>query len=159
MPSPAFFASLDRESQRLDSLLCVGLDPSLDISTPDLLPLLKSVIDASAPFACAYKPNSAFYEARGAEGWTILHELIAHAHAAGRIVILDVKRGDIASTAEAYAKAAFDMLGADSVDAFACRADKGVFLLCHTTNPGARDLQELQVGERPFFEAVAEKAL
>jgi uridine monophosphate synthetase len=170
MPTPAFFTSLDRESQRLDSLLCVGLDPSLDIPTADLLPLVKTVIDATAPFACAYKPNSAFYEARGVDGWRILHELIAHAHAAGRIVVLDVKRGDIASTAEAYAKAAFDTLGADaitvnpllggdSVDAFACRADKGVFLLCHTTNPGARDLQELQVGERPFFEVVAEKAL
>jgi len=170
MPKDSFFPSLASESQRVDSLLCVGLDPSLEIPTPDVLPWMRAVIDATSPFVCAYKPNSAFYEARGIEGWNILGELISHAHAAGRMVILDAKRGDIASTAEAYAKASFDVMGADavtvnpllggdSVESFACRADKGVFLLCHTSNPGARDLQELQVDGRPFFELVAEKAL
>ncbi len=170
MPSASFFTSLALESRRVDSLLCVGLDPSLDIPTPDVLPWMKAVVDATAPFVCAYKPNSAFYEARGVDGWNILEQLISHAHAAGRVVILDAKRGDIASTAEAYAKASFDVLGADavtvnpllggdSVESFACRADKGVFLLCHTSNPGARDLQELQVDGRPLFELVAEKAL
>jgi uridine monophosphate synthetase len=169
MPTDSFFTSLAIESQRVDSLLCVGLDPSLDIPTRDVLPWMKAVIDATSPFVCAYKPNSAFYEARGIDGWNILEELISHAHAAGRMVILDAKRGDIASTAEAYAKASFDVMGADavtvnpllggdSVESFACRAEKGVFLLCHTSNPGARDLQELQVNGRPFFELVAEKA-
>jgi len=170
MPSASFFTTLALESRRIDSLLCVGLDPSLDIPTPDVLPWMKAVIDATAPFVCAYKPNSAFYEARGIDGWNILEQLISHAHSAGRVVILDAKRGDIASTAEAYAKAGFDVLGADavtvnpllggdSVESFARRADKGVFLLCHTSNPGARDLQELQVDGRPLFELVAEKAL
>jgi uridine monophosphate synthetase len=153
----------------MDSLLCVGLDPSLDIPTADVLPRMKAVIDATAPYACAYKPNSAFFEARGLEGWSALSQLIGHAHAAGRLVILDAKRGDISSTADAYAKACFDVMGADavtvnpllggdSVESFASRADKGSFLLCHTSNPGARDLQEQLVGGRPFFELVAEKA-
>jgi len=130
---------------------------------------MKAVIDATAPFACAYKPNSAFFEARGLEGWSVLSRLISHVHAAGRLVILDAKRGDISSTADAYAKACFDvleadavtvnpLLGGDSVESFACRSDKGLFILCHTSNPGARDLQEQVIGGRPLFELLAEKA-
>jgi uridine monophosphate synthetase len=170
MADASFFSSLANESRRLDSLLCVGLDPSLDIPTAEVLPRMKKVIDATAPFACAYKPNSAFYEARGLEGWSALSQVIAYAHTAGRLVVLDAKRGDISSTAEAYAKAAFDELGADamtvnpllggdSVESFTCRAGKGAFLLCHTSNPGAQDLQEQAVGDRPFYELVAESAL
>ncbi len=169
MKSPSFFASLESESRRIDSLLCVGLDPSLDIPSAEVLPRMRAIIDATAAFACAYKPNSAFFEARGAEGWHALEGVIAAAHAAGRPVILDAKRGDIASTAEAYAKACFDvlaadavtanpLLGGDSVESFARRDDKGVFLLCHTSNPGARDFQERDVSGRPFFELVAQSA-
>ncbi len=169
MAAASFFSSLALETRRADSLLCVGLDPSLDMPTPEVLPRMKAVIDATSPFVCAYKPNSAFFEARGLEGWSALAQLIAHAHAAGRLVILDAKRGDISSTAEAYAKACFDALGADavtvnpllggdSVESFACRGDKGLFVLCHTSNPGARDLQEQIVGGRPLYELVAEKA-
>jgi uridine monophosphate synthetase len=169
MPSASFFSSLTSESRRADSLLCVGLDPALDIPTPKVLPQMKAIIDATAEFVCAYKPNSAFFEARGLEGWTALSQLISYARDAGRLVILDAKRGDISSTAEAYAKACFDvmgadavtvnpLLGADSVEAFACRPDKGVFMLCHTSNPGARDLQEQAVGGRQLFELLAEKA-
>ena len=128
---------------------------------------MRDVIDATSPFACAYKPNSAFYEARGLDGWSALRQVISHAHAAGRLVILDAKRGDIANTAEAYASAAFDALGADAmtvnpllggdtVECFA-RPDKGVFVLCHTSNPGARDLQEQETGGRPFFELLADR--
>jgi uridine monophosphate synthetase len=169
MATASFFSSLSDESRRSDSLLCVGLDPSLDIPTAEVLPRMKAVIDATADFTCIYKPNSAFYEARGLEGWTALKQLIAHAHDAGRLVILDAKRGDISSTAEAYAKACFDVMGADavtvnpllgsdSVGTFACRGDKGVFMLCHTSNPGARDLQEQVIDGRPLFELLAEKA-
>jgi uridine monophosphate synthetase len=169
MASASFFSSLTSESQRADSLLCVGLDPSLDIPTAKVLPQMKAIIDSTAAFVCAYKPNCAFFEARGLEGWSALSQLISYAHDAGRLVILDAKRGDISSTAEAYAKACFDVLGADavtvnpllgqdSVEAFACRADKGLFMLCHTSNPGARDLQEQVVGGRPLFELLAEKA-
>lgn len=169
MATASFFSSLTSESLRADSLLCVGLDPPLEIPTPEVLPRMKAIIDATAAFVCAYKPNSAFYEARGNEGWSALRQLIAHAHAAGRLVVLDAKRGDISSTAEAYARACFDVLGADavtvnpllggdSIESFACRADRGLFILCHTSNPGARDLQEQVVAGRPFFELVAEKA-
>jgi len=169
MASASFFSSLTIESRRADSLLCVGLDPSLDIPTADVLPRMRAVIDATAPFVCAYKPNSAFFEARGLEGWGALSQLISYAHEAGRLVVLDAKRGDISSSAEAYARACFDVLGADavtvnpllggdSVESFACRADKGLFVLCHTSNPGARDLQEQIVGGRPLFELVAEMA-
>jgi uridine monophosphate synthetase len=164
-----FFDSLSSESRRIDSLLCVGLDPSLDIADADVLPRMKAVIDATAPFACAFKPNSAFYEARGESGWRALAEVIRHGHAAGKPVILDVKRADIASTAEAYAAAAFDRLGADAmtvnpllggdtVETFGTRAEKGLFVLCHTSNPGARDVQEQEVDGRPLFEVLAEKA-
>jgi len=167
MASAPFFLSLEAESRRADSLLCVGLDPSLETPAGDVFPRMRDVIDATSPFACAYKPNSAFYEARGVEGWSALRQVITHARAAGRLVILDAKRGDIANTAEAYASAAFDALGADamtvnpllggdSVECFA-RPDKGVFVLCHTSNPGARDLQEQETGGKPFFELLAEK--
>ena len=169
MASASFFSSLTKESRRADSLLCVGLDPALDIPTPDVLPRMKAIIDATAASVCAYKPNSAFFEARGQEGWSALSQLISYVHDAGRLVILDAKRGDISTTAEAYAKACFDVLGADavtvnpllggdSIEAFACRADKGLFMLCHTSNPGARDIQEQLIGGRPLFELLAEKA-
>ena len=169
MKPGAFFASLDADSERTNSLLCVGLDPSLDIPVSEIYPRMAAVIDATAPFACAFKPNSAFYEARGVEGWTALQKVIAHAHEAGRLVILDAKRGDIASTADAYAQACFDVLGADavtaspllgsdSVESLARREDKGVFLLCHTSNPGARDLQERDMEGRPLFLQIASSA-
>ena len=129
----------------------------------------RRVIDAAHTFACAFKPNCAFYEARGLQGWEILRQTIDCVHEHGLPVVLDAKRGDIASTADAYAQAAFDVLGADavtvnpllggdSVESFARRAEKGLFLLCHTTNPGARDLQELVVDGRPLFEVIAAAA-
>jgi uridine monophosphate synthetase len=168
MAGRPFFDSLSSESRRIDSLLCVGLDPSRDIPDSELLPRMKGLIEATAEFACAFKPNSAFFEARGDSGWQVLAEVIRHAHAAGKLVILDAKRGDISSTAEAYAAAAFDRLGADamtvnpllgrdSIQAFA-RPGAGLFVLCHTSNPGARDLQEQEVDGRPLFELLAEKA-
>jgi uridine monophosphate synthetase len=169
MASASFFSSLSIESRRTDSLLCVGLDPSLDIPTPQVLPRMCALIDATAPYVCAYKPNSAFFEARGLEGWSALSKLIDYAHAIGRLVILDAKRGDIASTAEAYAHACFDvlkadaitvnpLLGKDSVESFARHEEKGLFLLCHTSNPGARDLQEQIVDGRPLYERIAQMA-
>ncbi|HTZ51704.1 MAG TPA: orotidine-5'-phosphate decarboxylase, partial [Spirochaetia bacterium] len=167
MASAPFFPSLEAESRRVDSLLCVGLDPSLELSVDDVFPRMRDVIDAASAYACAFKPNAAFYEARGLAGWMALKQVIAHAQAAGKPVILDAKRGDIANTAEAYAAACFDALGADAVtmnpllggDTVACfaRPDKGVFVLCHTSNPGATDLQEQEVGGRPLFELLAEK--
>ena len=165
----SFFSRLEESSRKNDSLLCVGLDPALDMPAADLFTGNRAVIDATCAAACAYKPNIAFYEARGVEGWEALKRTIDHVHARGLPAILDAKRGDISSTADAYAKACFDLLGADaltvnplmgsdSVDSFARRGDRGVFLLCHTSNPGARDLQELDVGGAPLFERIADAA-
>jgi len=131
----------------------------------------KTIIDATADLVCAYKPNFAFYEAQGLEGLAALRRTIEYIHELTDVpVILDAKRGDIGSTAEAYAQAAFEVWGADAVtvnpylghDAvqpFTAYADRGVFLLCHTSNPGATDLQTLDCGGRPLFQVVAEQAV
>jgi uridine monophosphate synthetase len=164
-----FFDSLQEEARRSDSLLCVGLDPSLDIPTPEVFPRMRAVVEATHASACAFKPNIAFYEARGAAGWEALRSTIDFVHSFGRPVILDAKRGDIASTADAYARACFDeldadavtlnpLLGSDSVESFARYDDRGLFLLCHTSNPGARDLQELDTGGIPLYERIARMA-
>lgn len=173
MSTQGFFTFLNDVSRRNNSLLCIGLDPPLDMPASDILRTNQKIIDAAAPHACACKPNAGFYEARGVEGWEILHQTIRYARARGLPVILDAKRGDISSTADAYAKACFDMLeadavtaspflGKDSVESFTCRPDKGVFLLCHTSNPGARDLQELSVegatGSVPLYRRIAAMA-
>ncbi len=162
-----FFTHLAESARRTGSLLCVGLDPQLDvIAAADVFPLNRKVIDATCGAACLYKPNSAFYEARGVEGMRALERTIGYIHEKGLPVLIDAKRGDIASTAEAYAKAIFDvldadavtlspLLGFDSVEPFARYADRGLFLLCHTSNPGARDLQELDAGGVPFYERIA----
>jgi uridine monophosphate synthetase len=170
MDSGPFFTRLEQSSRDNDSLLCVGLDPGPEVPTSGLLAANRRVIDAAGAFACAFKPNCAFYEARGLPGWEVLKQTIDYVHERGLPVVLDAKRGDIASTADAYAQAAFDVLGADavtvnpllggdSVESFSRRADKGLFLLCHTTNPGARDLQELEVDGRPLFEMIAAAAM
>lgn len=152
----SFFARLSARVEACDSLLCVGLDPH-----PEDLPeatgeaardFCLKLIAATAEVAAAYKPNAAFFEALGAPGVTALGEVIA-AIPDDIPVLLDVKRGDISSTARAYARAAFDVLDADAVtlnpymgrDAVAPFIDpspaRGAFVLCCTSNLGARDLQ------------------
>ena len=163
-----------------DSLVCVGLDPEPPkfppryAGDPDaVFAFCRDTVDATAEFACAFKPQVAHFAARGAED--ALDRLVAHIHAAhpGIPVILDAKRGDIGSTAQHYATEAFDRyradavtanpyLGRDSVQPFLDRADKGVVILCHTSNPGAADFQDLLVpGEggtsRPLYQHVAER--
>ena len=145
------------------SLLCVGIDPepgrypSTLVDDPDrAFTFGKAIIDATAEFACAFKPQIAHFAAQGAED--ALERLIAYVHAAhpGIPVILDAKRGDIGSTALNYAREAFDRfradavtanpyLGSDSLAPYLERADKGVVVLCRTSNPGAADLQDLPV--------------
>jgi len=161
--------------RRNDSFLCVGLDPDPTRIPPRFLgepdPLFafnKYVIDVTADLACAYKPNIAFYEAQGVPGLEALKRTIEYIppHIP---VILDAKRGDIGSTAQAYARAVFEILGADAVtvnpylgqDAlkpFLAYREKGVFVLCHTSNPGARDFQTRLVEGRPLYQIVAERA-
>ena len=157
-PSPdrpagrAFFAWLEEVAVARDSLLCVGLDPRAD-QAATMRDECFRLIDATAGSACAFKPNCAFFEAAGAAGLGVLREVIAHVPA-GIPVILDAKRGDIADTAEAYARAAFDELGAHAVTVspylggealvpFLRRPGRGVFVLCRTSNPGAAEFQDL----------------
>jgi len=162
----SFFSFLEKRVDDCSSLLCVGLDPHVD----DLpLPTAASALDfclklvkQTASYAAAFKPNAAFFEVFGADGWTALKQLIeairAESNRLGSMipVILDAKRGDIASTAEAYARSAFENLGAhcitlnpylgrDSIEPFIQDREKGAFLLCKTSNPGSGDLQDMIV--------------
>ena len=152
-----------------NSLLCVGLDPRAGDASA-LRDECFRLIDATADLAAAFKPNSAFFEACGAEGFAALRDVIAHVPA-GIPVIFDAKRGDIADTSAAYARAAFDVLGAhaitlnpyvgsDALAPFLSRAERGAFVLCKTSNPGADELQAMAVcgSERRLFEVVAERA-
>ena len=154
-----FFDFLESRIRAIDSLLCVGLDPHPS-DLPELtgsaaLEFCRGLIDATVNFAAAYKPNAAFFEALGPEGIAALRDVIA-AIPDEVPVILDAKRGDIASTADAYARAAFGVLAADAltinpylghdaVEPFISDPEKGAFLLCKTSNPGASDLQDLEV--------------
>jgi uridine monophosphate synthetase len=154
-----FFTQLARRCESVDSLLCVGLDPhTADLEEPTAAEALKfclRLVEATQEVAAAYKPNAAFFERFGAEGYRALTDLIT-AIPDEIPVILDAKRGDIASTAEAYASAVFDALGAqcctinaylgyDAVAPFVRDPARGVFVLCKTSNPGSSDLQDLEI--------------
>lgn len=161
-----FFTLLEKRVDDCSSLLCVGLDPHpADLPAPTAeaaRDFCLNLVQQTAPYAAAFKPNAAFFEVFGADGWKALKEVIGAVHAeSARLgskipVILDAKRGDIASTAEAYARAAFETLGADAltvnpylgsdaVEPFLRDPLKGVFLLCKTSNPGAGEVQDLTV--------------
>ncbi len=155
-----FFSRLTERAIAIDSLLCIGLDPHpADLAAPTpqaALDFYLRLIESTAEIAVAYKPNAAFFEAFGAPGVQVLTEVIRSVPQ-GTPVILDAKRGDIASTAEAYAQAAFSTLkadaitlspylGRDSLTPFLINSERGVFLLCKTSNPGASDLQDLPIG-------------
>ena len=173
MTTIPFLKQLDARAQVVDSLLCVGLDPHSEflqeMSAEAVRAFCFRIIDATADLACAFKPNAAFFEALGDDGYRVLHEVIAHVPA-GIPVILDAKRGDIASTAEAYARSAFDNLGAtaitlspylggDSLAPFLNEPGKGAFLLCKTSNPGSDDLQALPIaGGDQLYVAVARRS-
>ncbi len=171
-----FFAQLEARCREADSLLVVGLDPhpgELPANSPAAArDFCLCLIEATAPYAAAFKPNAAFFEAHGPEGIRALQQVIA-AVPQGIPVLLDAKRGDIASTARAYAAAAFETLGAgavtlnpylgrDSLEPFLAAEGKGIFLLCKTSNPGASDFQDLTVlteaGEMMLYEQVARMA-
>jgi uridine monophosphate synthetase len=160
----SFFTFLEKRVDDCSSLLCIGLDPHInDLPAPSAesaRDFCLNLIKQTAHYAAAFKPNAAFFEVFGADGWTALKQVVEaineESHRLGsRIpIILDAKRGDIASTAEAYAKSAFENLGVDgitlnpylgkdSVEPFIQNSEKGVFLLCKTSNPGADDLQDL----------------
>jgi orotidine-5'-phosphate decarboxylase len=165
---------LQKIQQKNRSLICLGLDldprkiPSEHSgSVKGLFDFAHRIIDATADLVCAYKPNLAFYESLGAEGLSLLR-LIRDRIPEDIPVILDGKRGDIGNTAQFYAEALYDRLGADwvtinpylgydSLRPFLDRKDKGIFVLCLTSNAGAKDFQMLEVEGKPLYEIVAEK--
>ena len=158
------------------SLVCVGLDPDPSrMPVRDVATFNRAIVEATADLVCAYKPNLAFYEALGNTGLKALEETlrVIRKQAPSAIVIGDAKRGDIGNTSAAYATALFDVwgfdaatvspyLGGDSVEPFLAHPDRGAFILCRTSNAGAREFQDLRVhadvGSRPLYEAVAIKA-
>ncbi len=166
-----FVERLRAAARHNDSWLCVGLDPD-----PDLLPagvtleaFLSGIIDATQDQVCCYKPNLAFFEALGLDGFMALRTVIK-ALRPTIPVLVDAKRGDTPQTMRAYARAIFDELGADavtlnpymggdSVAPFFDYADRGVFVLCKTSNPGSGELQDLVVDGQPLFVHVARRAV
>jgi orotidine-5'-phosphate decarboxylase len=155
-----------------DSLLCVGLDPDPAQLPPGVsfADFNRAIVEATADLVCAFKPNLAFYEAAGTAGMAAL-EATLKAVPSHVTVIGDGKRGDIGNTSKAYAKALFEgmgfdaatvnpYLGFDSVQPFLEFTDKGVILLCRTSNPGGADFQDLVLADgRRLYEAVALKAV
>lgn len=171
-----FLEQLKAAWQRNDSLVCVGLDPELErfparlaSQASPIFQFNRAIIDATADLVCAYKPQFAHYAAYEAEDQ--LERTIEYIHQAypGIPVILDSKRGDVGNTAERYAIEAFERygadavtvnpyLGGDSLEPFLKYEDRGVIILCRTSNPGAGDLQDLESGGRRIYEVVAQLA-
>ena len=170
----AFLDDIRRRWSEANTLVCVGLDPEpakfpahLREDNDAVFAFCKEIVDATADLAACFKPQIAHFAALGAE--LALQRLIRHIHDEhpGVPVILDAKRGDIGSTAQHYAHEAFERYGADavtlnpylgrdSVQPFLDRAEKGVVLLCRTSNPGAKDFQDLDCGGLPLYQRVAE---
>ncbi len=157
--------------------LCVGLDTDLE-KIPEsarqagvresIVNFNRAIIEATKDIAGSYKPNSAFYEAHGQLGWAALQETIAYINmvAPEVPVILDAKRGDLGNSSEGYARAAFDNLnadaitvqpyqGRDAIQPFLDRADRGVIVLCRTSNATAREFQDLEANGEPLYMRVA----
>ena len=172
----SFNARLDQVCAGKGSALCIGLDidparlPAGVPATRDgVVGFCRVIIDATHRYAAAYKPNAAFFEGMGAWGLEALAAVRGHIPR-DTLAILDAKRGDVDSTNAHYARAAFDVLGFDAVtvhpylgaealEPFLSRADRGVFVLCRTSNPGAGEFQDMrtQAGE-PLYLAVAAAA-
>lgn len=165
---------LQKAQQANRSFICLGLDldprkmpQEFAGSTRGMFEFARRIVEATADQVCAYKPNLAFYESLGAEGWSLLQLLVQRIPE--RVpVILDGKRNDIGNTAAQYATALFDRfkadwvtvnpyMGYDSMRPFMERKDRGVFVLCLTSNAGAKDFQMLNVEGQPLYKVVAER--
>jgi orotidine-5'-phosphate decarboxylase len=171
-----FIEQLERAWDVNGSLVCVGLDPEIERFPPQVVdqpsPIFqfnKAIIDATADLVCAYKPQFAHYAAYEAEDQLERTIDYIQSNYPGIPVILDSKRGDVGNTAERYAIEAFERyhadavtvspyLGGDSMEPFLKYENKGVIILCRTSNPGAGDLQDLDVGGRRLFHVVADLA-
>jgi orotidine-5'-phosphate decarboxylase len=153
--------------ERKGAPLCVGIDPD-----PALMPagvglpeFCRGIVDAVAEVAVAVKPQSAFFEAQGAAGWAELSAVCRYAREAGLLVIADAKRGDVPSTARAYAAAFAPLadavtvnpyLGRDSLEPFFAHDGLGVLAIVKTSNPGSADIQDLSLEDgRPLWQHVA----
>jgi orotidine-5'-phosphate decarboxylase len=168
----SFLERLHAAAQANDSWLCVGLDPdpALVPGGPSVEEFLEGVVEATCDLVCCYKPNLAFFEALGLSGQATLRALLS-AIPSGIPVLVDAKRGDTPQTMRAYARAIFDELGADAVtvnaylggdslEPFFDYSDRGVFVLCKTSNPGAGEIQDLVVdGAEPLFLWIARQAV
>jgi orotidine-5'-phosphate decarboxylase len=166
-----FIDKLKNSARKNRSLVCVGLDfdPEKvgESFSKDPLAFNRMIVDATIDIVCCYKPNSAFYEVLGQKGMEALEKTIEYID--GRVpVILDAKRGDIGNTSSAYAKTAFELLGVDAVTVapymgfdsvlpFLEYPDRGVFVLCLTSNPGSSDFQRLEFNGMPLYLHVAKK--
>lgn len=171
----SFITRLSEQITRKNSHLCVGLDISPEglgnknAKLSDLIDHSLKIIDATVDLAVCYKPNLAFFERWGSDGFKWLEKVIGYI-GNNAIIIADGKRGDIGNTAKQYAISTFDYfgfdavtinpyMGSDSIKPFIKNPEKGVFILCRTSNPSASELQELKVEENSLYEKVAKLAV
>jgi orotidine-5'-phosphate decarboxylase len=172
------FNQLLRAKWDEEKFLCVGLDPDIakmpggvrgKSAEERIVAFNRAIIDATKDLVCAFKPNNAFFEAHGEEGWRALKATTGYIReqAPEVPVILDAKRADIGNTNNGYARMAFDILeadaitvhpylGAEAIRPFLERAEKGIIVLCRTSNPGAHEFQDIEVGGEPLYKKVAE---
>lgn len=161
-------------AQAVNSLVCAGLD-SAAAKIParfggDVFAFNQWIIEQTHPFVCAYKPNIAFYEARGADGWRDMQRTMDYLHAnhPDILTICDAKRADNSTSNKGYVTAIFDQLGFDAVTLhpymgrqslapFLERMDKACIILCRTSNPGDDELQNVQIDGKPLWRIVAER--
>jgi orotidine-5'-phosphate decarboxylase len=172
---PNFFERVALIQEASNSLLCVGLDPEIGRfpaairkGAEPIFTFNKAIIDATADLVCCYKPQIAHYAGAGAEG--ALEKTIAYIHDKQLPVLLDAKRGDVSSTAAHYARELFERYGADAatinpylgfdaMEPYIEYRERGVFILCRTSNPGGADIQNLQLANgKQLYEHVAEQA-
>ncbi|MEM0962548.1 MAG: orotidine-5'-phosphate decarboxylase [Bacteroidota bacterium] len=175
---PQFTARLRAAVADAEAPLCVGLDPDprrmpsplADRGPSGLSAFCNAITASTSQVAAAYKPNLAFFEAAGADGWRALHDVCAAVRDTGRLLILDGKRGDIGNTGRQYATALYEHLGGDaatvapymgtdSVAPFLEHAGRCAYVLVATSNPGAADLQHLPVGEQALYQRAAQLAV
>lgn len=174
-----FQQKLDIAVKKNNSLLCIGLDPVMEKLPEQFLHLVhpffafnKTIIDTTYDLVCSYKPNSAFYEAYGAKGIEELKKTCDYIRTTYPEIpiILDAKRGDIGSTNEGYVSYAFDYLqvdaitlnpylGKEAIKPFLQKKEKGCIILCKTSNPGAKEFQNVKIGDEPLYKKIAKKII
>jgi orotidine 5'-phosphate decarboxylase subfamily 2 len=164
----SYFDRLRALSAERNTLLCVGLDPDperIEDGAAGALRHCREVVRQTEEHVCCYKPNSAFWEQYGPDGWAALMEL--RGEAPNTPFLFDGKRGDMGNTMAAYARTVFVTLamdaatvnpyqGTDSIEEFTRYADRGVYIVCRSSNPGSTDLQHLETAGKPIYLHVAE---